>query len=87
MWLNKFTDPLCKISGDKFVHLLTCQLIAFVIGKALSYVMNKYAAALIGCACAVAAGFVKEIKDDTFDLDDFKADVLGAVWGTVYLIT
>ena len=29
---------------------------------------------------------VKEIKDDTFDLDDFKADVIGALWGTVYLI-
>lgn len=86
MWLSKFTDPLCSISGDKFVHLLTCQLIAFVIGKALSYVMNKYAAALIGCACAVTAGFFKEIKDDKFDLADFKADVCGAVWGTVYCL-
>ena len=77
---------MCSIGGDKFVHLLTCQLIAFVIGKALSYVMNKYAAALIGCAYAVTAGFVKEIKDETFDLADFKADVCGAVWGTVYCL-
>lgn len=86
MWLNKFTDPLCRISGDKFVHLLTCQLIAFVVGKALTFVMNRYVSALIGLAAAVTVGFFKEIKDDRFDLADFKADVVGAVWGTVYCL-
>jgi len=86
MWLSKFTDPLCRIDGDKFVHLLTCQLIAFVVGKALSFVMNRYVAALIGLVVAVTVGFFKEIKDDKFDLADFKADIIGAVWGTVYCL-
>ena len=86
MWLNKFTDPLCRIDGDKFVHLLASQLIAFVVGKALSFFMNRYASALIGLAAAVTVGFLKEIKDDKFDLADFKADVCGAVWGCLYCL-
>ena len=87
MWLSKFTDHLCRIDGDKFVHLLACQLIAFVVGKALSFFMNRYVAALIGLVVAVTIGFFKEVKDDSFDLADFKADVIGAVWGAVYCIT
>lgn len=86
MWLSKFTDPLCRIGGDKFVHLLACQLIAFVVGKALSFVMNRYASAVVGLAAAVAVGFFKEIKDDKFDLADFKADIIGAVWGCLYCL-
>ena len=86
MWLSKFTDHLCSIGGDKFVHLLACQLIAFVVGKALSFVMNRYVAALIGLVVAVTVGFFKEIKDDKFDLADFKADMLGAIWGALYCL-
>ena len=86
MWLNKFADPLCSIGGDKFVHLLACQLIAFVVGEALSFFMNKYASAAIGLAVAVTVGFFKEIKDDKFDLADFKADIIGAVCGCLYCL-
>lgn len=87
MWLSKFTDPLCRIDGDKFVHLLACQLIAFVVGKALSFFMNRYASAVVGLAAAVTVGFFKELRDDKFDYDDFKFDIIGAASGAIYFLT
>ena len=85
-WLRKYTDPLCEVSGDKYAHLLACQLIAFIVGKGLSFVMNKYVSALIGLVVAVVFGLFKEIDDEAFDYDDFKADVLGAAWGALYCL-
>jgi capsular polysaccharide biosynthesis protein len=86
MVLNGLQVKVCNIPSDKYVHVLACQVLAFFVGKVLSIVMNRYIAALIGCVVAIGIGFIKEIKDDTFNYDDFKADIIGSIWGSVYLI-
>lgn len=77
---NAFTNWLCGFEGDKYVHVIICQVIAFVISCALSPFFGMYAV-LIAFPATAAIGFFKEIKDDFFDYDDFKADLIGAVMG------
>lgn len=84
MWLSKYTDKLCLISGDKYVHVLSCMTVSFFVSKVLSLLLNKYVAAIIGFVVAVLTGVVKELFDDHFDRDDIKADIAGALYGFVF---
>ena len=84
--LNKVKEWLCGFEGDKYVHVLTCQLIAFLTGKICSMFLGRWCGAAIGFVVAAGAGFFKEIDDDTFDYGDFKADMLGAIWGALYCL-
>ncbi|MBR5395853.1 MAG: hypothetical protein IK144_12355 [Bacteroidaceae bacterium] len=72
-----------KISGDKYVHVLTCQVIAFCLSRALYPFMGK-PGVLVALPVTIAIGFYKEIDDDKFDYEDFVADIIGALWGSVY---
>lgn len=83
MWLRKYTDRLCQISGDKYVHVLSCQTIAFILSRAVCPFMGKLGV-LVSLPVTIAIGFYKEIEDDKFDYEDFVADIIGALWGSVY---
>lgn len=64
--MKKVIDYICGISGDKWVHLLACLLITFVVGQGVhlfsSYDMATCAA--IGAVAAFLIGCAKEVFDE-----------------------
>ena len=82
----RIVDRITGISGDKWVHLLACQVIAFTAASLDSIIEGRLIGACIGCFVAVAAGVAKELIDDHVDKGDLIADVIGAAMGTVYFL-
>lgn len=73
---------LCGFDGDKYVHFIACQLIAFLVARLLSVFVRKELAAAIGVVVAIVGGVLKEyVKDDSVDKDDIRADIAGAITG------
>lgn len=77
---------VCDIQPDKYAHLIACQVIAYFASLVCSLFLGKWAGAIIGFGASVTIGFFKELKDDKFDNDDFKFDVVGAISGVVYFL-
>lgn len=80
-------DYICSISADKYVHLLSCLLLTFVVGQAVhlcsSYPLDVCAG--IGAIAAMTVGFFKEWYDEfrggEVDYKDLAADFIGSVLG------
>lgn len=79
---NAFTNWLCGFTGDKYVHVIACQLIAYLVARLLSIFIGKELASVIGVVVAIIGGILKEyVKDDSVDKNDIKANVIGAILG------
>ena len=81
--LKRLSERLCAVTSDKYVHLLCCQYIAFTVTMFFRTVMDRWLSAAAGLLVAIAAAAVKEIIDDSFDWNDIKADLIGAVSGAL----
>lgn len=84
--LKRLSEWLCSFSSDKYVHLLCCQYIAFIVTMIFRTVMNRWLSAAAGFLVAIAAAVVKEIIDDRFDWNDIKADGIGTLTGILMVI-
>ena len=86
--INQLVNRLARIGSDKYLHLLACQAIAYIVSKIAATFMNSGWALLVGFVVAATAGVVKELRDrrtpgDTFSWSDVIADLAGAVAGAV----
>ena len=83
---SELYNRLCNIDGDKYVHLLACQVIAYYASLLCSVVLGRWVGAGLGFVISVTVGFFKELSDDKFDYDDFKFDIIGSAWGIMYFL-
>jgi hypothetical protein len=85
--LNSIKEWLCGFTGDKYVHVMACHLIAFLVAKVAALFVGRYIGAAIGAVVAMGAGIIKEyIVDDFVDMDDIKADLIGSLSGSLLSI-
>jgi len=80
-WLRGIINRLCVLEGDKYVHFITCMVIALVTANILP--LGNILCAVIGMLIAVVIGCMKELADDHIDRNDIKADIAGAVVGGI----
>ena len=85
--MNRVIEYLCRISGDKWAHLLTCLLITFVVGQGV-HIFSDYdmaTCAAIGGVTAMILGCAKEAFDEfrggEVDYKDLVADFIGCLLG------
>ena len=83
---HRFQMKVCNIQPDKYAHLIACQVIAYFASLVCSLFLGKWAGAIIGFVASVTIGFFKELRDDKFDYDDFKFDIIGAASGAIYFL-
>lgn len=85
--IKKFVNCVCGIGTDKYVHLLACLLLTFVVGQAVFLCggLPLPNCAAIGAIAAMAVGFFKEWYDEfkggELDYKDLLADVAGCLLG------
>lgn len=90
--MNRVIEYLCRISGDKWVHLLACLLLTFVIGQGVYLFSDLPMAncAAIGGITAMIIGFFKEWYDEFMsgevDYKDLVADFIGCLIGLIVTI-
>lgn len=83
----KINDLVDKIGADKFIHLLTCVIIAENVATYDAEIFNRSAivAAAIGTITAIIISVGKEvidfIRNGLFDTNDLKFDCYGAIIG------
>lgn len=87
--MKKVVEYICKIGGDKWVHLLACLLLTFVIGQGV-HLFSCYdmaVCAAIGGIAAMIIGCLKEVLDEFMggevDYKDLVADFIGCVIGLI----
>lgn len=90
--MKRVIEYLCRISGDKWVHLLTCLLITFVVGQGV-HLFSCYDMAIcaaIGGIAAMIIGCLKEVLDEfrggEVDYKDLAADFIGCLIGLIVTI-
>lgn len=92
MSYKRIAEKLCSISSDKYVHLLCCMLITWVIAKGVMGVgCPTFLASLLGATIAFYAGFYKEYLDNRqegnhFDKKDLWADGAGCLLGFLFTL-
>lgn len=90
--IKKIVETLCRISGDKYVHLLACLLLTFIIGIGVLLFSHESQAvcAGIGACAAMIIGFFKEwydqFTDGEFPYADLFFDLVGCVLGLIVTI-
>lgn len=83
---------LCGIWSDKYVHLLTCLVLTFVMGKGLMLLTGEphVVCAAIGAGAAMMAGCCKEwydsINNGEFGYKDILFDAIGCILGVIVTI-
>lgn len=84
---ERAAEWLCGIGSDKYVHLLTCLVLTFVMGKGLMLLTGEphVVCAAIGAGAAMMAGCCKEwydsINNGEFGAADLLADAVGCMLG------
>lgn len=85
----KLTERLAKVGSDKWMHFTASLVLADLITRCLSRCgVGCIISAGIGFVVSLVMGICKELYDkfkerETFDLGDIKADIIGALWGSV----
>ena len=80
-----FYSKIVKVAADKWLHfivgLVLCQLVIALLLAVQNDIFVAYGA---GMAVALAAGFVKELKDGSHaDVQDFLFALMGGVFGAL----
>lgn len=90
--IKKIVETLCRIPGDKYVHLLACLLLTFIIGMGVLLFSDESQAvcAGIGACAAMIIGFFKEwydqFTDGEFSYAGLFFDLVGCVLGLLVTI-
>ena len=81
--MNKIIEKLGKVAADKWLHFIVGLVLAQLTIALLCAVQNDIILAYgAGMAVALAAGFVKELKDGSHaDVQDFLFTLVGGVVG------
>ena len=81
--MKKIIEKLAKVAADKWLHLIVGLILAQLTIALLCAVQNDIILAYgAGMAVALAAGFVKELKDGSHaDVQDFLFTLVGGVIG------
>lgn len=79
----KLIEKLGKVATDKWLHFIVGMILAQLTIALLCAVQNDIILAYgAGMAVALAAGFVKELKDGSHaDVQDFLFTLVGGVFG------
>jgi hypothetical protein len=79
----KIIEKLGKVAADKWLHFIVGLVLAQLTIALLCAVQNDIILAYgAGMAVALAAGFVKELKDGSHaDVQDFLFTLVGGVFG------
>ena len=79
----KIIENLAKVAADKWLHFIVGLMLAQLTIALLCAVQNDIILAYgAGMAVALAAGFVKELKDGSHaDVQDFLFTLVGGVFG------
>ena len=81
--MKKIIEKLAKVAADKWLHFIVGLVLAQLTIALLCAVQNDIILAYgAGMAVALAAGFVKELKDGSHaDVQDFLFTLVGGVFG------
>lgn len=81
--MEKIIEKLGKVAADKWLHFIVGLILAQLTIALLCAVQNDIILAYgAGMAVALAAGFVKELKDGSHaDVQDFLFTLVGGVVG------
>ena len=81
--MKKLIEKLGKVAADKWLHFIVGLILAQLTIALLCAVQNDIILAYgAGMAVALAAGFVKELKDGSHaDVQDFLFTLVGGVVG------
>lgn len=81
----KLIEKLGKVAADKWLHFIVGMVLAQLTIALLQAVQNDIILAYgAGMAVALAAGFVKELKDGSHaDVQDFLFTLVGGVFGAL----
>ena len=84
----KLIEKLAKVATDKWLHFIVGLVLAQLTIALLCAVQNDIILAYgAGMAVALAAGFVKELKDGSHaDVQDFLFTLVGGVVGAILAI-
>lgn len=83
--MKKLIEKLGKVAADKWLHFIVGLVLAQLTIALLCAVQNDIILAYgAGMAVALAAGFVKELKDGAHaDVQDFLFTLVGGVFGAL----
>jgi len=83
--MKKIIEKLAKVAADKWLHFIVGLVLAQLTIALLCAVQNDIILAYgAGMAVALAAGFVKELKDGSHaDVQDFLFTLIGGVVGAL----
>ena len=84
--LRKIVEYLCRIEGDKYVHLLACLLLSFLLGCISLVFIDVWIAPIVAFFATVIAGVAKELTDDHIDRKDLVANVIGTLLGVLLVL-
>ena len=81
--MKKIIEKLAKVAADKWLHFIVGLVLAQLTIALLCAVQNDIILAYgAGMAVALAAGFIKELKDGSHaDVQDFLFTLIGGVVG------
>lgn len=88
--INKIQDFFFQIRNDLHLHFEFTLFISFIISKLLNLTsLDKYSSAAISSCITILIGISKEVfidkilRGEYIDITDIKADIIGAVTGSV----
>lgn len=83
--MKKIIEKLAKVAADKWLHFIVGLVLAQLTIALLCAVQNDIILAYgAGMAVALAAGFIKELKDGSHaDVQDFLFTLVGGVVGAL----
>lgn len=81
----KLIEKLANVAADKWLHLIVGMVLAqLTIALLLTVQSDVFVAYGAGMAMALAAGFIKELKDGSHaDVQDFLFTLVGGVFGAL----
>lgn len=81
--MKKIIEKLAKVAADKWLHFIVGLVLAqLTIALLMAVQSDVFVAYGGGMAVALAAGFVKELKDGSHaDVQDFLFTLAGGVFG------
>lgn len=81
--MKKIIEKLAKVAADKWLHFIVGLVLAqLTIALLMAVQSDVFVAYGGGMAVALAAGFVKELKDGSHaDVQDFLFTLVGGVFG------
>lgn len=90
-YYNKVAEWICSFSADRYVHLISCLLIAEIAsGVCHRFGLYMWISAVAGLFTGVSFGFLKEVFDkhrgELFDKSDFIFSYIGAIIGSLLFI-